>query len=129
MALVAVIGPTIRAGESLSDGLDLSSGDLLRLTMPLEWTPAPVTFQISTEGQNYNDVFNLDGYEVTLPVVVPGSAVIVPLDVGKAIAWIKFRSGSRANPVPQEADRTFAVAISTYTGQGPKQDSGPRAKG
>jgi hypothetical protein len=117
MALVAVVGPTIRAGESLSEGLDLSHGDLLRLTMPLDWTPAPITFQISTEGQNYNDVFDLQGYEVTVPVVVPQSAVIVPLDIGKAIAWVKFRSGTRAKPIPQEADRMFAVAISTYTGK------------
>jgi hypothetical protein len=117
MALVAVVGPTILKGESLSEGLDLSNGDLLRLTMPIDWTPAPVTFQISTDGGTYNDCFHLDGYEVTLPTVVPRSAVIVPLDVGKAIAWIKFRSGTRANPIPQEADRTFAVAISTYTGK------------
>jgi hypothetical protein len=109
-------GPVIRANESLSEPLDCSAGDLLRLTMPTEWTAAPLTFQISSDGQFYNDAFTMDGYEVTLPVVVPGSGVIVPLDVGKAIAWIKFRSGSRAAPVPQEAERQFAVAINTYQG-------------
>jgi hypothetical protein len=117
MALVAVVGPTIKGGESLSDGLDLSAGDLLRVTMPLDWDAAPLTFQISTDGGTYNDVFNLEGFEVTLPVVVPRSAVIVPYDVGKAIAWIKFRSGTRKYPVVQNEDRTFAVAISTYTGK------------
>jgi hypothetical protein len=115
MSLQVLIGPTISKGESLSDGLDCSAGDLLRLTMPIAWTPAPLTFQISTDGGTYNDVFNLEGFEVTVPVVVPRSAVIVPLDVGKAIAWIKFRSGTRSKPVPQEAERVFAVAISTYT--------------
>jgi hypothetical protein len=121
MALTVVIGPTIQAGESLSDGLDLTAGDLLRLTMPLEWDDAPLTFQISTDGVNYNDCYHIDGYEVVVPVVVPRSAVIVPLDVGKAIAWIKFRSGTGSDPVVQSEVRTFAVAISTYVGgSGPK---------
>jgi hypothetical protein len=114
MSLQVLIGPTIIKGESLSDGLDCTAGDLLRLTMPIDWTPAPLTFQISTDGGTYNDVYRLDGFEVTLPVIVPRSAIIVPADVGKAIAWIKFRSGTAANPVPQDADRTFAVAINTY---------------
>lgn len=116
MAIQVLLGPTILAGESLSSGLDCTMGDLLRLTMPIEWTTAPLTFQISTDGVAYNDVFNLEGFEVTLPVVVERSAVLVPLDVGKAISWIKFRSGTRMEPIPQEADRAFAVAISTYTG-------------
>jgi hypothetical protein len=109
--LVVLTGPTIRKGESLSDALDCSLGQLMRVTMPLEWTDAPVTFQISTDGVSFNDVFGFDGYEVTLPVVVPRTAVIVPNDVGQAINFIKFRSGTRSDPINQDADRTFAVAI------------------
>jgi hypothetical protein len=112
MTLQVLNGPFIQAGESLSDAVDCSAGELVRLTMPGAWTDAaPLTFQISTDGVFYNDLFTLDGYELTLPVVVPGAAVLVSHDVGRAIAFIKFRSGTRAAPVPQEMLREFAVAI------------------
>src|SRR4249919_2002135 len=103
MTLQILNGPIIAAGESLSDSIDCSAGELVRLTMPGAWTgTAPLTFQISTDGVFYNDLFTLDGHEITLPVVVPGAAVIVPTDVGRAIAFIKFRSGTRAAPVVQD---------------------------
>jgi hypothetical protein len=112
MTLQVLNGPFIQAGESLSDAVDCSAGELVRLTMPGAWSAAaPLTFQISTDGEFYNDLFKLDGHEVTLPVVVPGAAVIVPVDVGRAIAFIKFRSGTRGAPVVQEMLREFAVAI------------------
>jgi hypothetical protein len=105
-------GPFIQAGESLSDAIDCSAGELVRLTMPGAWTDAaPLTFQISTDGVFYNDLFTLDGHELTLPVVVPGAAVLVSHDVGRAIAFIRFRSGTRAAPVPQQDLREFAVAV------------------
>ena len=52
-------GPKIEAGESLSDGVDCSAGQLVRITMPYTWTPAPITFQFSTDGVFYNDMFQL----------------------------------------------------------------------
>jgi hypothetical protein len=84
---------------------------LVRITMPAEWTPAALTFQISTDGMFYNDLFGFDGYEVTIEDVVEGSAVLIPESIGRAIAYIRFRSGTRGNPVPQDGDRTFAVAL------------------
>jgi hypothetical protein len=112
MTLQVLNGPFIQAGESLSDAVDCSPGELVRLTMPGAWTDAaPLTFQISTDGVFYNDLFTLDGHELTLPVVVPGAAVLVSHDVGRAVAFIKFRSGTRAAPVAQDMLREFAVAI------------------
>ena len=116
MPLVVLNGPKIAAGESLSDGIDCTGGQLVRLTMPTGWTAAPLTFQISSDNVFFNDLFGLDGYEVSIKAVVPGSGVILPADLGRAIAWIRFRSGSRAAPVAQEADRDFAVAIEAEAG-------------
>ena len=51
-------GPVIQAGESLSEALDCSIGFPVRLTMPQApdgWTPANLTFQISTDGNWFND--------------------------------------------------------------------------
>jgi len=44
-------------------------------------------------------------------VVVAGAAVIVPADYLAAAAFIKFRSGTRDQPVAQPAHRDFAIAI------------------
>lgn len=105
-------GPTIEAGESLSDGVDCSGGQLVRITMPTDWDDdAPLTFEFSTDGTFYNDMFGLDGYAVTIAHVVKGSGVIIPADIGRAIAFIKFRSGGRGNPVVQKERRQFAVTI------------------
>ena len=112
--LTVLNGPTIEAGESLSDGIDCSAGQLVRITMPPEWDgDASLTFQFSTDGVMYNDMYGLDGYAVKVDVVAPGSGVIIPESIGRAIAFIKFRSGTAGNPVEQREQRTFAVAILT----------------
>ena len=118
MPLQVLNGPIIRAGESLSDGLDFSAGKIVRLTMPVNWASAPLTFQISTDGEGYNDLYHLQvvagsysGYEVTLNAVVPGIGLILPTDFGKGANFVKFRSGTRSLPIIQSADREFAVAI------------------
>lgn len=112
MALQVLNGPVIEAGESLSAGLDCTAGTIVRLTMPPFWDGANLSFQISSDGNGYNDLFTIDGKEIVIPVV-PGSAVVVaPLsDYLKAVAYLKVRSGSRAYPVAQSAHRDFAVAI------------------
>lgn len=110
--LTVLNGPVIEAGESLSVGLDCTAGNIVRLTMPPVWDGANLSFQISSDGNGYNDLFTIDGKEIVIPVV-PGTAVVVaPLsDYLKAVAFLKVRSGSRAYPVIQSAHRDFAVAI------------------
>jgi len=112
MALVVLNGPVIAAGESLSSGLDCTSGRLVRLTMPGAWTGANLSFQISSDGNFYNDLFSVDGSEIIIPVA-PGTAVVVA-QLGaalEAIQFLKLRSGSRNYPVVQPAQRDFAVAV------------------
>src|SRR5205085_7430885 len=103
--LTVLDGPVIAAGESLSSGLDCSAGQLVRITMPAGWTKAPLTFRISSDGTFFNDLYGLDGLEVTLRSVEPGSAVVVPHAVGMAAAWLQLRSGTRYEPVAQEEGR------------------------
>ena len=112
MTLQVISDINIQAGESLSNGVDCTAGTLVRLTMSEFWTPANLSFQISSDGDKYNNLVNLNGEEYVMPVV-PGSAVIVAQlgDALKAISFIKFRSGTSTNPVPQEERRQLAVAI------------------
>lgn len=112
MALEILNGPYIQAGESLSDGLDCTGGSIVRITMPAQWTPANLTFQISSDGTGYNDLVDRNGDDIMV-VVVPGSALVVAQygDFLKAVAFLKVRSGTRENPVPQAERRQFAIAI------------------
>jgi hypothetical protein len=112
MSLEIVDGPTIPAGESLSDGADCSEGGIVRITIPQEYTKANLTFQVSTDGNFYNDVFDVHGNEITV-AAQPNSAIIIHERWTKSVNWIKFRSGTRTHPVAQQVDCKFAIAIDT----------------
>jgi hypothetical protein len=112
MATFSVLhGPVISAGESLSQPLDCTSGTGASIIMPLAWKPDEVlTFQISPDGTTYYDVMDKEGYETTV-AVIPGTVVLMPVDVSQIGAFVKFRSGSRASPVPQEEQRDFMMIM------------------
>ena len=109
--LHVISGPIIAAGETISDGVDVSAGELVRVTMPADWTEAALSFQFSSDGVTYNDMFYIDGFEVQIPVVVPNAAVIIGAHVGRAIGFIKFRSGLRNHPIAQQETRQFKMTI------------------
>lgn len=116
MPIALLDGPVIQAGESLSNALDCSSGWPVRLTMPQPtdgWTPANLTFQISTDGILYNDLYTWDGAEVMI-ACIPGAAVIIPPDYFKAAVFLKIRSGRSSDPIVQDGARTFAVAVQEW---------------
>lgn len=112
MGLEIVNGPAIQAGESLSEGVDVSAGRIVRITTPGGWTGANLTFQISTDGASgYNDLYNAKGEEITVVTRGDNSAIIVRDEWTRNIKFIKFRSGTASHPVPQEEGRLFAIAI------------------
>ena len=111
MALAIVDGPTIPHGESLSDGADCTGGTIVRITVPQEFTPANLTFQVSSDGGSYNDLYAPNGNEVTLSVK-PDTTIFLDERWTRSIGWIKFRSGTRKSPVVQTRDACkFAVAV------------------
>jgi hypothetical protein len=112
MPLTIVDGPTIAANESLSDGVDCSAGTIVRITVPQEFTPANLTFQVSSDGNFYNDLFSSGGDEITV-VAKPSTGIIIPEPWAKSINFIKFRSGSRDHPVDQRVECKFAIAVET----------------
>jgi hypothetical protein len=118
MPLQVLNGPFIRAGQSLSEGLDCSAGEIVRITMPGDWTPAALSFQFSTDGAMYNELYHVVGfpdsfvgYPVVLTRVVAGIGLVMPANFSRGIVWVKFRSGTQAVPVVQQMEREFAVAI------------------
>ena len=105
-----VVRVTIQAGTSLSNIADCSSlgGIPVRVLMPVEWTPAHLTFQVSPDGTYFYDLFDEAGGEVTM-TVVPGAAVSIQSPT--FIGYVKIRSGRRDDPINQAADRTIGISL------------------
>ena len=112
MPLTIIDGPTIPKGESLSEGIDCSSGEIVRITVPQEFTEANLTFQVSTDNNFYNDLFDDRGDEIMI-TAAPDSAIFIEGRWVHAVAYLKLRSGSRDHPVPQREDCRFAIAVDT----------------
>ena len=113
MPVEIINGPLIAAGQSLSNGVDCSAGEIVRITIPQEYTPANMTFQVSSDGALYNDLYDSSGNEVTV-VTKPDTGIVI-LDRAwvRSIKFLKFRSGTRAHPVAQKVGCLFAIAIET----------------
>jgi hypothetical protein len=111
MPIVIVPGPTIQRLDALSDVLDCTAGTLIAIISPASWTPANLSFQISLDGVAFSNLFRV-GKEVLVPC---GSAraILVRPDYYLRGAYVKFRSGTAAAPVPQGMLRPFSVAIET----------------
>jgi hypothetical protein len=111
MPLVIVDGPTIPLGESLSDGVDCTGGTIVRITVPQEFTESNLTFQVSSNGDLYNDLYTGNGQEVTC-VAHPDTTIIIADHWARSIGWIKIRSGTREHPVEQSKDDCrFGIAL------------------
>jgi len=107
MPLQILNGPIIQAGQSLSDGIDCSAGPIVKLTMPGNFVGDTITFQTSSDGIMYNDIFQPDGTELMFRVIAGTGIIGMRLSTG----FIKFRSGTRERPVVQPELREFAVAL------------------
>ena len=86
--------------------------------MPDDWTAAPLTFQVSSDGVAYRDLYHTQittgaftPYEAIVPTVIPNSSLFMPPDTGLSVVWLKVRSGTQQTPVNQEASRTFTVVF------------------
>jgi hypothetical protein len=110
MPLLIIDGPTILAGESLSDGVDCSAGSIVRITVPQEYTAANMTFQVSSDGNFYNDLYTTDGEEITI-TAKPNTGIVVHEHWTRSIAFIKIRSGTKSHPVEQREDCRLSIAV------------------
>lgn len=110
MQVQILLGPVIAEGESLSDAIDCSAGRISRITMPMEWDDADIAFQVSTDGQSYNELFRGNGDEYNLKAA-GGRTIIVDQNEWIPGLWVKIRSGTYGVHVNQSARREFAIAL------------------
>jgi hypothetical protein len=108
MTINIIDGPIIAAGQSLSSAVDCKTWTIVRITIPAEWSYAPLSFVVSSDGVlPYVNVCFANGKERILEVQ-PGSAVLGTLIPA---GWIKFRSGTSSLAVPQKNTVTFRMAL------------------
>jgi hypothetical protein len=103
---------TIAAAGSLSTALNTGASGIAAIMVPAGWSPvANLSFQISADDISFFDVFDDTGNEIMI-TAKPGTAVIVDNTTWmQAVSWIKFRSGSRDTPVPQDIQQTLTVFL------------------
>ncbi|WP_156680260.1 hypothetical protein [Sphingomonas profundi] len=106
----AVATATIAAGTSLSPVVDLAGERLHRIVVPAGWTAAAISFQSSSSGTTFADLFDVSG-EVTLStsIVAGGRAIVVDPAVFLGVRYLRLRSGTSAGAVNQAADRALTL--------------------
>jgi hypothetical protein len=98
----------IANGASLSGSVYLGSLTLLSIIMPAAWTAASLTFQVSNDGTNWNNLYDTANTEVAYTVAA-GNALAVEPDKFAGWRFLKVRSGTTAAAVAQAAERTFTL--------------------
>lgn len=96
---------TIANGASLSDALRLRGKRAFQVN---GWTAAAMTFQAANEANNFADVYDDAGAEITVPSFSGARTITLPAKL-IGVAFIKIRSGTAALPVNQGALRTITL--------------------
>ena len=107
MAVEIFFPISIPAGGSLSNAVNLDGKEIIRIIMPQQWYPAKLTMQISPDGGIYRDAFDQNrelGFEP-----IPTTVVFIRPNSLRALFYVRVRSGTRENPVPQSAQRDFQL--------------------
>lgn len=102
---------TIAGGASLSGAIDLATQRLAGIAMPAAWTAANLTFQASTDGETFNDLYDWLGGEYTVQVGGPARHLQLPLADFLGLRHLRIRSGTAAAPVNQAASRTLTLVL------------------
>jgi hypothetical protein len=99
---------TIPAGQSLSGAIDLSGVQLYFIFMPDDWTPANISIQASYDGSKFFNAINFHGGEIMIGCR-PGTCISLPPDATLGAVYLRLRSGTSEDPIPQEASRVFTL--------------------
>lgn len=99
---------TIANGASLSGAVDMRTCTAARIIMPAAWTTANLTFQLSSDGVTYNDLYDEFGNEITVVVAANRTVRLAPGEWW-VLRFLKLRSGTAAGAVTQAAERTIKI--------------------
>lgn len=106
---IDILAVQIKAGQSLSDQIDLGGLRMFRLNMPAAWTAAVITFSVSDDGgTTWQNLCDISGNEITAQAAAAKSICLDPALMA-SVKLLKIRSGTVAAPVNQAADRTIGL--------------------
>lgn len=103
---------TLTAGSTLSGSINLGGLRFFGIVMPVDWTPANLTFQTSPDaGATWFDMLDQNGNEL-LVASAPGTyiALNTPFQFA-SMPYLKIRSGTSALPVAQASDRVLQLFL------------------
>lgn len=100
---------TITNGTSLSAAIDLGAATLFGIQLPAAWTTANLTFQGSTDGATYANLYDSNGSEVTVTAAASQFIVMAVPPQWIGLRYLKIRSGTSGTAVNQAADRTLQI--------------------
>jgi hypothetical protein len=100
---------TILNGASLSGAINIGAKMLCAITIPVSWSAAGLSFQVSDDGgATWGNVYDSTGTEVTVTAAA-GQRVSINSLAFAGVDFIKVRSGTAGTPVNQLADRVLTI--------------------
>ena len=109
--LAAFTTATIKAGQSLSETIDLTNKSLWMIIVPPNWTSAYLSFQLSNDCVIWGDLY--ENTSELIRVVAPASAVLLSTKLTQHALYMKLRSGTRDKPVAQKQDSVFQLSLAS----------------
>jgi len=114
MTTINKLTATIGAGQPLSNVVDLAANFLVGIIMPSAWTTAHVSVLVSLDSTNFHELFSFQSGVSTSPIefkfnVAPNAIVSINPDALLMGRYIRLRSGTSDNPVPQQQARVFTI--------------------
>lgn len=105
---------TVAASQSVSTPVHLNNAALVGLYVPLGWTAADITFQVSRDGTNWSNVRDAEGTEVSLAGFSAGDYVALPAGAFHGVEYMRLRSGTSGSPVAQSGEGTLYAVIRPF---------------
>ncbi len=108
--LTSILIATIANGQSLSDAIQPNGRQINVIQMPSAWTAAVLTFQVSTDGVTYFNLYDDRGNEVFVAADA-SRRLTINLDAINRQKYLKIRSGTSVAVVAQGAERKINVEV------------------
>ncbi len=112
---ISVINAVIPARGSITPAVDLSAASAivgLIMPQPVNWTPAIATVQGSVDGVAFHDLFDGVAWVELQFNARPDTLVMLNPNRMRSFKFVKIRSGTHANPIPQNiAACTFGIVV------------------
>jgi hypothetical protein len=112
MPITVLNGPTIQAGQSLSNSANLQGRQIVGLLVPLGLPSTCITFQLSQGANDFHDLYSIRG-DLLKIYPVPGARLVFDTDWALIADFMKIRTGTPDDPIVQTAVRVFKTLIST----------------